>query len=345
MEPLHSDIPSLASVGERALIERIRSRVPPHPDWVRIGIGDDAAAVEPVRGALEVLTTDTMVEGVHWDWRYCSAGDVGVKCLAINLSDLASMGAEPRAGLLSLSLRSDWPVEEADAFLEAFAGTARLQKVAVIGGNVTSTPGPMSVTVTLTGSVRRRRVLTRSGGRPGDVLYVSGSVGSALAGLMWLRARGERRDESTDSAVAECVARYRRPDARVRAGTVVGRNRAANACMDLSDGLADAVRQIAEASGVGATIEAESLPISGGARRIFEEHGEDPVLAGATGGDDYELLFAVTPRRRRAFEAAWRQARGLALSRIGFLTGDPAIRLVRNGREEPLPEGFVHFHS
>ena len=301
--------------------------------------------VEGVRGALDVLTTDTMVEGVHWDWKFSSPADVGVKSLAVNLSDLASMGAEPRAALLSLCLRPAWPLPDANAFLDAFAGSARRHKVAVIGGNVTATPGPISVTVTLTGNVRRRRVLTRGGGRPGDILYVSGSVGSALAGLLWLRARGERRDEPDDAGVAECVERYRRPEARLRAGMVVGRNRAATACMDLSDGLADAVRQVAEASGTGASVDAAALPITAAALDIFRRHDQDPVRSAVAGGDDYELLFAVAPRRTRAFEAAWRQARGLAISRIGSLTLEPGLRLVRDGREEPLPEGFVHFQS
>jgi thiamine-monophosphate kinase len=292
-----------------------------------------------------VLTTDTMVEGVHWDWRYCSPSDVGAKSLAINLSDLASMGAEPRAALLSLSLRSDWRLEHVDAFLDGFVAAAEQHKVSLIGGNLTSTPGPMSVTVTLSGSGRPRRILTRAGGRAGDILYVSGTVGSALAGLLWLRARGEGRDEPGDASVAECVARYRRPDPRVRAGLVVGRNRAAGACMDLSDGLADAVRQLSEASGTGAMVEASAVPVPEAARRIFEAHDQEAVSTAVAGGDDYELLFAVPPRRRRAFQAAWRQTRGLAISRIGLLTREPGLRLVRDGREEPLPQGFVHFQS
>ncbi len=340
--PATLDPITIGALGERALIERIHSRLAPTPDWVRVGIGDDAAVVEPVRGELEVLTTDTMVEGVHWEWKYSSAADVGAKSLAINLSDLASMGAAPRAALLSLSLRSDWSVEALDAFLDSFVSAAGVHGVSLIGGNVTSTSGPMSITVTLTGSARPRRVLTRGGGHPGDVLYVSGAVGSALAGLLWLKTPGTDPD---DPEVAECVDRYRRPEPRIRAGLVVARNRAASACMDLSDGLADAVRQVARASGVGASVDSTVLPIPEAARRIFESAGLDPISAAAAGGDDYELLFAVPPRRRRAFEAAWRQTRGLAISRIGVLTAEPGLRLVRAGRDERLPEGFVHFQS
>ncbi|HSL22206.1 MAG TPA: thiamine-phosphate kinase, partial [Vicinamibacterales bacterium] len=328
--------------GERALIARIRERLGPPPSWVRIGIGDDAAVVEPERNALEVLTTDTLVEGVHWDPRFCSTADVGHKSLAVNLSDLAAMGASPRAALLSLSIRPDWAEDAADAFLEAFASLAREQGVAVVGGNVTSSPGPAMISVTATGSVRPRRVLTRSGARPGDDLYVTGSVGSGLAGLLWLQ-RHPSLDTPSDPGLAACVLRYRRPAPRVRTGLLLGKNRIASACIDLSDGLADGVRQIAEGSGTGARLEGQLLPIDGGAAAALRECGEDPLAAAVRGGDDYELLFAVPPRRRRALEAIKGLTRGVPITRVGTLTAGGGLVLVRDNRDETLPEGFAHF--
>jgi thiamine-monophosphate kinase len=328
--------------GERDLISRIRARLPADPPWVRVGIGDDAAVVEAERNALEVLTTDTLVEGVHWDPRFCSAADVGHKALAVNLSDMASMGAQPRAALLSLSVTRAWAERDSGAFIDALAEAARAHGVAVVGGNVTSTTGPATITLTLTGTVRPRRVLTRSGARAGDELYVTGGVGAALAGLRWLQAHPTLGDPE-DPAVAECVRRYRRPDARVRLGRLLGSNRVASACMDLSDGLADAVRQVALASGTGARIDAAALPIPDAATAVFRERGDDPVRAAVEGGDDYELLVAVPPKRRRALEAVRRLARGATLTRIGELTKEPALVLVRQDREETLPEGFAHF--
>jgi thiamine-monophosphate kinase len=199
------------------------------------------------------------------------------------------------------------------------------------------------VDVTLTGSVRRRRVLTRSGASPGDELYVTGFPGAARAGLSALRAgaEGGRVDESDE--LAECIARYRRPEPRARIGLLAGRNRAASACMDLSDGLADAITQMAEASGVGAIVDAAAVPILPAARRWFERTGNDPVTATLSGGDDYELLLAVPRRARGRFATVRRQAQGIPLTRIGALTEERTIRLQRGDATEPLPAGFVHF--
>lgn len=326
---------------ERELIARIAARLPTAADWLTVGIGDDAAVVARERNALDVLTTDTLVEGVHWDPRFCSPSDVGHKSLHVNLSDLAAMGATPRAALLSLSLPPDWPLDALDAFADAFGAAARQSGVTVVGGNITATPGPLSVTVTLTGTVRQRRILKRDGGRPGDGLYVTGTVGAAYAGLLWLKQHPTLDEASGE--LAECVQRYRRPDARLRVGRLAARTRAASAGMDLSDGLADAVRQVAQASGTGARIEGSTVPIPPSAATLFLERELDPVRSAVAGGDDYELLLAVSPRRRRAFEALAGLARGVPITRIGELTKEPALVLALAAGDEALPEGFAHF--
>jgi thiamine-monophosphate kinase len=139
------------------------------------------------------------------------------------------------------------------------------------------------------------------------------------------------------------VRRHCAPDPRVRIGALLGRNRAATACMDLSDGLADAVRQVAEASGTGATIEAAALPIASAVRDWYQRNGADPINAAITGGDDYELLFSAPRRARGRLATVTRQARGVAITRIGRLTKEPHLVLDRDGVPEPLPHGFVHF--
>jgi thiamine-monophosphate kinase len=206
------------------------------------------------------------------------------------------------------------------------------------------------IDVTVAGTARPRRVLTRGGGRPGDALYVSGAVGAAFAGLEWLRRSDRPADAATsntrlpeDAALAACVQRYRRPSPQARVGALLGRNRAASACMDLSDGLADAVEQMAGASSTGAAIDAGALPIPDAARRLFDELGRDPIAAAVAGGDDYELLIAVPRRARGRFATVQRQARGVLLTRIGELTREPGAKLLRGGRAEPLPAGFSHF--
>lgn len=335
---------TVAGLGERAILDRIRARVPPAPSWVRVGIGDDAAVIEPARNTLDVLTADALIEGVHFDRRFSSARDVGYRALAVNLSDLAAMGATPRAALLSLGLPPGLPIADLDDLLEGFLDAARPHGLSLVGGNVTASPGPLIVDVTATGAVRRRRVLTRAGAHAGDELYVSGVVGAAAAGLAWLRAQADGRGSMTDDpTLAACAERYRIPEARVRLGLLAGRNRAASACVDLSDGLADGVRQICSASGVGAVVEADAIPIDAGGRRWFEARQHDPIVAAITGGDDYELLFAVPRRARRRFLTIAKLVKGLAVTRIGAVTADTAIVLRREGSTEPLPSGFAHF--
>ena len=336
--------PTVADVGERALIERIRALLPPASPALVVGIGDDAAVAQLDRGAFAVLTTDAIVEGVHFDRRFSSAADIGHKALAVNLSDLAAMGAAPRFALLSLLLPASLPAADVDEIVAALAALARATRVTVAGGNIARSPGPLAVDITAVGAAKPRKVLTRGGGHPGDELYVSGRIGAGVAGLAWLRTHATSpASEPDDEALAECVRWYRRPEPRTRLGALLGRTRAASACMDLSDGLADAVRQVSAASGVGARIEAEALPVHAGAARWFEACGHDPVRASLAGGDDYELLFAVPRRRRSRLRTVAGQARGVPLTRIGELTADTDVVLRRAGALEALPEGFVHF--
>jgi thiamine-monophosphate kinase len=328
----------VADVGERALIARIRARLPGVPSSIVVGIGDDAAVGEPPRGALDVLTTDALVEGIHFDPALSRPFDVGWKALAVNVSDIAAMGAAPRVALLSLALPGSYAVDALDELIDGFAALAREARVTLAGGNITRSPGPLMVDVTVTGSVRRRDVLRRDGARPGDAVFVTGSVGAGLAGLECLRS-GEAGGDEMDA----CVERYRRPSPRYRIGAVLGRARAATACMDLSDGLADAARQIADASGVGIRLSAGDLPVDAAARKWFDAHGRDAAMVAAAGGDDYELLFTVPRKRFGRLRHVRQQARGVPITRIGEVTAERQAVLVRDGRAEPLPTGFVHF--
>ncbi len=344
----------VADAGERALIERIRERVPPADPSLVIGIGDDAAVAAPDRGALQVLTTDALVEGIHFDRRFSTPADIGYKALAVNVSDIAAMGGTSRFALLSLMLPDETTVTDVDELLDGLIQLAKQLRVGLAGGNITRSPGPLIVDVTVIGSVRPRRILTRAGGRPGDDLYVTGRIGAAAAGLSWLhqqsgiagslRLTGNvPRPKPHDDGIGECIARYCRPEPRARLGAILGRTRAASACMDLSDGLADAVAQISTASQTGALIDAALLPLHASAQAWFVERTDDAITAAVAGGDDYELLFAVPPKRRSRLRSVWHDARGVPITRIGALTGDRTVGILRDGRLEPLPQGFAHF--
>ena len=350
---------TVANLGERAVVARVLARVPTAPAAVAVGIGDDAAVVEPDRGALTVITTDTLVEGVHFDRSISSPADVGHKALAVNLSDLAAMGAAPRYALLALSLPASCPVADVDALVDALVALATRHRTALVGGDVTASSGPLVIGVTAVGSVGRRRVLRRDAARPGDVVYVSGAIGAAAAGLAARRARTEApRPASADPQAAparnhgtvpdgpgldRCVERLRRPEPRVALGTALGRNRAARACIDLSDGLGDAVHRIAGGSRAGVELDAEALPIDPAARAWFDAVGLDPILAALDGGEDYELAFTSPPRFRGRLRHVRQRIRGLPLTPIGVVTKERGVRLRRAGKDEPLPRGYEHF--
>ena len=356
---------TVADASERELVARIQQQLPPTPPWVLVGIGDDAAIVEPERNRAEVLTVDAIVEGVHFDRAFVPPDAIGHRALAVNLSDLAAMGAAPRLALLSMALPSTLPLADFDGIVSGFTSLAAQHRLQVIGGNLTRSPGPLVIDVTLVGTVKRRQALTRGGAKPGDDLYVSGAIGAAAAGLRLLRnvvghqssgaslsARSTEdlrlRLMTGDSRLTtddwRLMTAYLTPVPRIRLGLLLGRNRAASACVDLSDGLADGVRRIAEASGVGMTVDASLLPIDPAARAFFGAQCLDPVEASLE-ADDYELLVTVRPRARGRLAAAIRHG-GAPLTRIGRCTEDRAITIRPSGTEATdaaLPAGYTHF--
>jgi thiamine-monophosphate kinase len=333
------------TVGEHALIRWITSAVgAAAPADVLIGIGDDAAVVSPRRNHVDVLTTDVQIEGVHFTRATSAAADVGHRALHVNLSDVAAMGGQPRVALLSLGLPTElearWVVDLVQGLVEA----ARGARVHLVGGNISRSP-TLFVDVTVSGAVKPRHLLRRVGARAGDELYVSGVVGAAAAGLAWLQHRARATGDVAETApIASAIARYRRPEARVDLGLQVGRNKAASACMDTSDGLADALRQLAAASGVGVRVEAASLPVSAAITEVAAMTGADASALTWSGGEDYELLFAVPRRSRRRFLHATGRKGLPAVTRIGVCTKDADLVIVHDDqRETPLPGGYQHF--
>jgi len=326
------------------------------PPWVLVGPGDDAAVIQPERGALEVLTTDALVEGVHFDRRFVPPDAIGHRALAVNLSDLAAMGAAPRAALLSFVLPDGLDVEVVDGIVDGLIALAARHRVALVGGNIARSPGlgpgqapgPLMIDVTAIGSVKTRRVLTRGGARPGDEVFVTGTIGGSAAGLRSLQRRAGgpegpplrpngggaegpplRPNDEADVQLGLNEQRYLRPEPRVRAGILLGRNRAATACIDLSDGLADGLRQLAAASGVGITVDEASIPMADG---VAEFHS-----------DDYELLFTVRPSSRGRLRAVKSHAGDLPITRIGVVTRDTRIVLRSVAGDRDLPAGYEHF--
>ena len=322
-------------LGEFDLIERYFARdggqsgvrPGPRPD-VLLGVGDDAALLAVPPGRVLVAATDTLVEGRHF-LPGTPADSVGHQALAVNLSDLAAMGAEPAWALLSLSL----PAPDEDWLASFAAGLHRLagrHGVALVGGDTVR--GPLVVTVTALGLVEPDRALRRSGARAGDRLYVSGWPGEAAAGLEALRRGATTADE--EALIRRC--RYAEP--RVALGRALGD--CASAAMDVSDGLLGDLAKLCRASGVGARIDLERLPVSAAlAGRHSRGQGERFVLSG---GDDYELLFTVPAAAAGLLESGL--VADVPVHCIGEIEPGTAVRCVRDGRPEDVTGGgYDHF--
>jgi len=314
-------------LGEFDLIERYFARGSGRRD-VLLGVGDDAALLEVPPGRALVAAVDTLVEGRHF-LPDAPPGSVGHQALAVNLSDLAAMGADPAWALLSLSLP-----ESDEAWLQSFAdglyALAERHGVALVGGDTVR--GPRVVTVTALGYVEPTHALRRDCARPGDVLFVSGWPGEAGAGLEALRSGTVRGDDDP------LVRRYRYAEPRLELGRAL-RGRARSA-MDVSDGLLGDLQKLCKSSAVGARLDLERLPVSAElARRHSSEQCERFMLFG---GDDYELLFTVPADRAAGFDAG--APAGVPVHRIGVIEAGAGVRCERDGRVVDLRGGgYDHF--
>jgi len=315
------------ALGEFELIARYFDRASPRGD-VLLGVGDDAALLEVPAGQALVAATDTLVEGRHF-LPGTDPDSVGHQALAVNLSDLAAMGATPAWSLLSLSL----PAAD-EAWLEGFArGFHRLAGrygVALVGGDTVR--GPLVITVEVLGFVETALALRRRGARPGDLLFVSGWPGEAAAGLRQLLAPGSG---SVDPAL---LRRLRYAEPRIELGR--GLRGVATAAMDVSDGLLGDLARLCSASGVGAVVELDSLPLSPALKAAFALGDCERLVL--QGGDDYELLFCVPAARSEAVAAL--ATPSCPLTCIGRIETGAGVRGLRHGLEVPIAEGgYDHF--
>jgi thiamine-monophosphate kinase len=307
-----------------AAIERLLSVDDP---GVVVGVGDDAAVVRPGAGDL-VLTTDALVEGTHFDVATTSARDLGYKAVAVNLSDVAAMGGSPRFALAAVSLRAGsgaaWVVELLGGMREACAEHAAL----LVGGNLARAP-EVTLAVTLVGDVAPGRAVTRAGARPGDVVVVTGELGSAAAGRRLAAAPSGSWDEPDRDAIR----RAHRPRARVGEGGLLAAH-GATAMIDVSDGLARDLLRLCDASGVGVRLRLSDLPAGPRA-------SDDEVLGG---GEDYELLATLPPERVDGARAAVGETFAVALTPVGAIVAEGRVAVDAEGVERPLvPAGWDHF--
>ena len=311
-------------MAEFALIDRIAERSTSRSD-VLVGIGDDASVLAVPVGHQLVVSTDTLIDGVHFP-RGSRADDIGWKSLAVNLSDLAAMGASPAWASLALTL-PEADTDFVDGFMDGFGALAAQHRVALIGGDTTR--GGLSITVTVHGFVPDGKALLRSGASAGDVVFVTGSLGDAAAGLRVLRTQTNQTDDSADQQRAQLIARLHRPTPQIAAGQIL--RGMASACIDVSDGLLADLGHVAKRSGACIEIEIDRLPASSALYDQFR--GDQRIALQLGGGDDYELAFTVPPAQVDAVTRDLSKL-GCGVTRIGRVIEGSGVRAIGAGGEE-----------
>jgi thiamine-monophosphate kinase len=326
----------LREIGEFGLIERV-CRTAPKARGVRIGIGDDAAWVRDRFGSF-LASTDLLIEGIHFDLRWTSLFALGYKTLAVNLSDIAAMGGVPAYLLLSLGIPADFRTHEIDEFYRGIRRLASQTGVALVGGD-TSIADSLLISACIIGGAPYKPI-TRRGAKAGDDIYVTGTIGDSALGLHLLK-----RGSVGKTGQAEfLVSRHHQPTARLAVGSFLAREGLATAMIDVSDGLVQDLGHICKASGVGAVIWEDNVPLSAAYRKLAGNSGTKLAL---TGGEDYELLFCARPRDRTRITKIQQRTR-TPVTRIGTCTASgTGVRVIdRAGKRVAVTfQGYDHFKN
>lgn len=329
---------SLSSLGEFGLIDQIRARFP-QPVAPELGIGDDAALLTPTPGWQMLVSTDLLAEGVHFDLSYGPARLLGRKSLAVNLSDIAGMGAIPRWFFLSLAIPAGFPLATIEGFLDGLAEQAAEHNCILAGGDTCSSKGGLTVSVTIMGEQRPELILKRSGAQLDDEVWVSGFLGDSALGLQLLM-EGVRLGGADDSLLL----RQLDPTPRCALGLKLAEAGLVHAMIDISDGLLADLGHIGEQSGCGAEVMLSQLPLSTPLKNYAAALPTIPWHLAISGGEDYELCFTA-PRCNRAAIRKISKTAGIPLTVVGKVTNSGQVQaILPDGTVfKPEAKGFTHF--
>ena len=336
----------LSELGEFGLIDRIRARIgrtasAPPGDVLR-GIGDDCAVVRVDEDTAQVITTDVLIEGVHFLADAISPRQLGHKALAVNLSDVAAMGADPQSALVALAVPDRYTVEYLSELYDGMLLLADRFGVEIVGGDTCASTHDLFVSIALTGVAPQSAIRYRDAAQPGDALLVAGVLGESGAGLESLR-----EELPLPGQVEQRLRmRHHEPTPLVAEGRWLARSGMVHAMMDVSDGIASDVHHICRASGVGAVIEADALPISDALAQFLQATGRPAERYLLHAGEDYALLLTAPPDRADALVREFRDRFDTPIARIGRATGPADVILRRpDGQTEPLVGGHDHFRT
>lgn len=308
---------------------------------LHLGIGDDAAVYQSLKGMREVVCLDTMIEGIHFTKDTLSAEQIGRKALAINISDLAAMGAMPKFYLVSIAIPATWRDEEVTLMYQGMNELANLYQMDLIGGDTVSAKESLVLTVTAIGQVEEHVALYRNQARPGDIVFVTGSIGTSAAGLELLLDRG-RFGSFTDNEL-ELVKIHQEPQPQIEAGRLFARFGRRMSLNDISDGLASEAHEIAEASGVSIYLKENFIPFHSSLRKITSFN--KALEYACNGGEDFQLIGTIAEEDFGKLKDK-AEAMGLQLTVIGEVRSQKAqpVYMERGGTIEPLlKNGFNHF--
>ncbi|MGH9881358.1 MAG: thiamine-phosphate kinase [Pyrinomonadaceae bacterium] len=325
---------------------RVSSSLTTQHSSLLAGIGDDAAVIKQTSGRDTVVTADLLVEEIDFRRSSTEPRLLGHKALAVSLSDIAAMGARPRWVLCSIGVPQEiWDSNFLDEFFEGLLALADRYNVQLIGGDVSRTPERIVIDSIVLGECETMRAVLRSGAKPGDRLFVTGSLGGAAAGLR-LMERGARLDKIADDdewhLIHDLLLRQLCPQPRVGWGLVLGQERLASAMIDISDGLSSDLHHLCRESNVGALIQSGKIPVNPVVTELCGRRALDPLLLALHGGEDFELLFAVAPEDVAKLPS---KVDGVSLTEIGEIKPAPeGISLSEGSRIWDLkPEGWKHF--
>lgn len=335
----------LQQIGEFGLIEKIKGKVAVTDERVVLGIGDDAAAFKTITGKLLLLTTDSLVEGIHFDLEYTTFCQVGWKAMVANISDIAAMGGIPTAAAVSLCLPGGIRVESVEELYTGMGEVGERYGVSIIGGDTTASPSGLMVSVAMVGEVEPDKLVTRARAKAGDAICVTGELGGAVAGLKVLKARKPGTLAGLQRW-SPAVAKHLVPTPRVKEARVLVERAAINSMIDISDGLASEINHICRASGVGAEIFVDKIPVFPPSEEVAQNLGESALDYVLSGGEDFELLFTLSPGEAVKLLKGMLEETGTKVTVIGStLEAEEGTYLVDfNGQKKPLPsEGYDHF--
>ncbi|MGD9849856.1 MAG: thiamine-phosphate kinase [Nitrospirales bacterium] len=341
---------TLSNIGEFELIHSIAKKLGSRSSSeIILGIGDDGAILQIPPGRHLVVSTDLLIERIHFNTRSATFFEIGYKAAVANLSDMAAMGAKPTALLVSVALPANLTFLDWKEFYRGLAAPCKSYNVRIVGGDTSSSRSDSFLSLTILGTVKRGCALHRSGASKGHWLYVSGTLGDSAAGLDYItkQRRHARARASLSPPHRYLVQRHFHPTPRIALGSFLGARHWASAAIDISDGLSNDLGHLCKQSRVGARIFSDNLPLSPSLKSYAIRKKVDPLKWALHGGEDYELLFTVPPQYSKNVENAAKRA-SILITKIGLITSyQSGIRLQGSeGNVTPLPSGgFDHFHS